>query len=244
MTYHLPAQILLLLLTAIPLHGCAAAAVPVLASAAIATPSRDQPVQQSTSPLSAEPPLATPLPPEFAALIAHVERRAALWREGAPINSLVLDSRQTVLNPVAIGCARREPLVIFDADPAAAPANDSATQAAWRETLASIRASGVGILWVTERFENETAALRPALPGAEPADAIAGRNAPDDRKQAIRQRWAATHCILAVVGDVRADADEAYAYLRDPATPLPIDSHWGAGWFLIPLPSVAIGADQ
>ncbi len=239
-------------LLAFLLFGCAAAAVPIVAGGAILASDRNKsPVpKQSLPPVATADPLPTnnlstaTLPDNFAALVAHVEQRAALWREGAPINSLVLDSRQTVLNPVAIGCTRREPLVVFDADPAAAPVNDTATQAAWRETLASIRASGVGILWVTERFENETAALRPALPGAEPADAIAGRNGPDDRKQAIRQRWAATHCILAVVGDVRADADEAYAYLRDPATPLPIDSHWGAGWFLLPLASGAIGADQ
>lgn len=216
-------------LAALLLGGCAGAVAPIEAE----TP----PVSQA---MAAE----APLPDAFAALVTHVEQRAALWREGAPINSLVLDSRQTVLNPVAIGCARREPLVIVDADPAPDARADGAADAAWRHALAKIRAANVGILWVTERFENETAALRPALPGAESADMIAGRKAADDRKQTIRQRWAASHCILAIIGDTRADADEAYAFLRDPATSLPIDSNWGAGWFLLPLASAATEAGQ
>ena len=200
-------------------------------------------MEPSASPLPAEASRAAPLPHEFAALVAHVRQRATLWREGAPINSLVLDDRQTVLNPAAIGCARREPLIIIDADPAP-DADPGAIAAApyWQQMLAAIRADSVGILWVTDRPEAGATTLRSALAAAGLAnsDIIAGRRDAADRKQLIRQRWAVSHCILAVVGDTRSDADEAYAYLRSPDATLPIDRYWDNGWFLLPLPDIAV----
>ncbi|MDX2209527.1 MAG: hypothetical protein SFV20_04115 [Sphingopyxis sp.] len=226
-------------IAAAPLAGCAAAAIPAIAGATIAAAdgkTAKPAAQAATAPPAAQGEAAPPgpLPAEFTALVDHVRQRAALWREGAPINSLVLDDRQTVLNPVAIGCARREPLVIIDADPSpnAEPADDAA-RASWTPVLAAIRAEGVGILWVTAKADADTASLRGALG---PGDTIAGRRDAADRKQLIRQRWATTHCILAVVGDTRGDADEAYDYLRSPDAVLPIDSNWGQGWFLLPLP--------
>jgi hypothetical protein len=242
---------LLTALAALPLAGCAVAAVPLAAGTAVAA-TEQRPDKEPSSSQQAGP--ETPatvqtealLPPEFAALVSHVRQRAALWREGAPINSLVLDSRQTVLNPVAIGCARRDPLVIIDIDPApTAGPTDAATLGHWRQAAASIRSEGVGLLWVTDRPDTDIALLRPALmsAGLEPADTVAGRTSAADRKQLIRQRWAQTHCILAVVGDARGDADEAYDYLRSIDVVLPIDSNWGAGWFLLPVPTLAIGGD-
>jgi hypothetical protein len=180
---------------------------------------------------------AAPLPPEFAALVAHVEQRVTLWHEGAPINSLVLDDRQTVLNPIAIGCARREPLVIIDIDPAPGGAAVTAESVgAWRQSVAAMRAAGAGILWVTEQSNVDRLIVALAPAGWMAADTIAGPLGPGDRKQLIRQRWAATHCVLAVVGDTRSDADEAYAYLRSADASLPIDRYWGQGWFLLPAP--------
>ena len=113
----------------------------------------------------------------------------------------------------------------------------------WRQTVTAIRAAEVGILWVTDQPDSAAAALRIALEpvGFSPADAIASRTGPADRKHLIRQRWAQTHCILAVVGDTRSDADEAYDYLRSPDLTLPIDANWGSGWFLLPPPIATEG---
>lgn len=187
--------------------------------------------------------------PEFTPLVDHVRARATLWREGAPINSLVLDSRQTVLNPVAIDCQRREPVVIVDLDHATArpPLADGMKVApGWPNTQMAIRAERVAIAWVTDMPTAETGAIRRhlSLSGLDVggADPIAGRENADDRKQAIRQRLAARFCILAVVGDTRGDADEAYDYLRSADTALPIDTNWGAGWFLLPAPLSHAGA--
>jgi len=240
------------LLALLSLSGCALAAVPLAAGLTVAAtdkPGRKKPAGRPAA-LPTESPLAQSpaqlLPPEYRALLDHVRARSALWREGAPINSLVLDNRQTVLNPVAIDCARREPVVIIDADPAkAAGPFDPSSPELWRQTVAKIRSDGVAILWVTDRPDAEAPLLRAALEpaGIVASDTVAGRASATDRKQIIRQRWALTHCVLAVVGDTRGDADEAYDYLRNPDVSLPIDSNWGEGWFLLPSPAGAKGTN-
>lgn len=183
--------------------------------------------------------------PAFDALVAHVQRRATLWREGAPINSLVLDARQSVLNPVAVGCARRPPVVIvdLDRDPSAATTGEVA---AWPATLAALRAHDVGIVWVSDAPAAMADRLRTALvqsaldPAA--ADRLMLKSSSAGRKQLMRQDIARDSCVLAVVGDVRADADEAYGYLRSSTATLPIDSNWGEGWFLLPAPPLPVVA--
>ncbi|NJS14699.1 MAG: hypothetical protein HC788_08980 [Sphingopyxis sp.] len=244
------------LLTLLTLTGCAAAAIPLVAGVGIAAtnkrppkPNQAEPAVSPNTLALAEPAVVDPaMPAQFSALIDHVRSRATLWREGAPINSLVLDSRQTVLNPVAIDCQRREPVVIIDLDqngkdPLPAYRNDVIAAPGWPNTLVAIRAEKVGILWVTDQISADADAIRALLArtglDATGTDSIATRDSPEDRKQAIRQRLASQYCILAVVGDTRSDADEAYAYLRSPETPLPIDSNWGEGWFLLPPPLVA-----
>lgn len=202
-------------------------------------------------PSAATPPSFTPTP-EFAALVDHVRKRAALWREGAPINSLVLDSRETVLNPVAIDCQRRPPAVLIDLDdarhgPLQSDAAGIKAAPGWAETAAAIRAENVGIVWITDQPTARAADLAALLArtGLDSArdDSVAGRASADDRKQQVRQRLALRNCILAVVGDKRGDADEAYDYLRGAEISLPIDSNWGEGWFLLPPPLTAAGDD-
>jgi hypothetical protein len=184
---------------------------------------------------------------DFAALVEHVERRAQLWREGAPINSLVLDERQTVLSPVAIGCERRPPVVIVDLDNADGPtpltppaAGSVKANDGWIAALAAIRTAEVGVVWVTGRPANEAGAIKLTLEMAGLDEMEAARLVASEagwtRKQALRRGIAADSCVLAVVGDKRGDADEAYDYLRHPDNKLPIDRFWGEGWFLLPPP--------
>lgn len=184
---------------------------------------------------------------DFAALVAHVERRAELWREGAPINSLVLDERQTVLSPVAIGCARRPPVVIADLDNADGSTTLTLTAAGpplasekWQAALTAIRAAEVEIVWVTSRPASEAETIKTILDmaGLDEMDTarLVTSEAGWTRKQTLRRGIAADSCVLAVIGDKRGDADEAYDYLRSPDTKLPIDRFWGEGWFLLPPP--------
>ena len=248
------ALVLLPVLAALPLGGCVVAAVPVVAGAIMAR-SEAQRSKRQPAPVSSPAPAtivtvgavgtaATSVISEFEPLIAHVRSRATLWREGAPIKSLVLDNKQTVLNPVAIDCQRRQPVVLVDLDPAATGTDTllDATLAAngWSSALAAIRDLDVGIIWITGRADSEANAVRARLnaTGLDPMsrDAVAGTPQAAVRKQDIRLEQARSHCVLAVVGDKRGDADEAYDYLRSPDAKLPIDDNWGIGWFLLPAP--------
>jgi hypothetical protein len=175
----------------------------------------------------------------FAAMLAHVQRRAALWREGAPINSLVLDDKQTVLNPVAVGCARRPPVVIIDLDPAAEPVAAAAPAPAagsgWVAAARALRSEDIGIVWVSDQPRSASFL---AASGLDPdgRDQLVLPRPGAERKQLLRRAVAQSSCVLAVIGDKRGDADEAYDYLRSGEAKLPIDSNWGEGWFLLPSP--------
>ena len=54
----------------------------------------------------------------------------------------------------------------------------------------------------------------------------------DERKQTRRDALAKTHCIVAILGDERADFDELYLYLKDREAVVPSDAIIGRGWFL------------
>lgn len=221
-------------------------ALAVIALASCAAAAMLQPQQAAVIPQTSA------LPPEFAELIDHVRQRATLWREGAPIYSLVLDDRQTVLNPVALGCERRRPVIIVDldtagAEPARLPDIAWAATPGWVAALDALRRAEVGIVWVTDHQAHETAAVMQLLAATrlDPlgSDRLMTLRPGADRKQILRREVAQSSCVLAVVGDKRGDADEAYDYLRSPDAVLPIDINWGAGWFLLPAPLTFVGAN-
>ena len=54
----------------------------------------------------------------------------------------------------------------------------------------------------------------------------------DERKQTRRDALAETYCIVAILGDERADFDELYLYLKDRDAVVPPDAIIGNGWFL------------
>ncbi len=192
------------------------------------------------------------LAPPFAALLDHVQRRWRLAQEGAPIQALVLDDSRSVLDPVMLPCDTRPGAVLVDLDSDgrdnSAPL--SASPGDWAAALAQLRALGAAILWVTARPADEAAVLAGALKsaGLDPAgaDKVMGTAPGTERKQLVRQAAATRYCVLAVAGDTRADADEAYAFLRDPNAPLPVDNLWGQGWFLLPpaLPVAGVNVPQ
>lgn len=203
-------------------------------------------------PLTALPKPDAAAEPQFAPLINHIRSRATLWQEGAPIKSLALDEKRTVLSPVAVDCQRRPPVLVIDLDPATADPDlrmidaDDPSPAAFSPAdglaaaLAAVRTLDVGIVWITNHKEASRGNLAKLLQlsGLDPsgADQIMAIGAEGQSKQALRLNVARSACILGVVGDKRGDADEAYDYLRNPNAMLPIDSNWGEGWFLLPAP--------
>ena len=48
--------------------------------------------------------------------------------------------------------------------------------------------------------------------------------------------FAAEFCVVALAGDERADFDELFQYLKNPAAAAPLEALIGKGWFLIPQP--------
>lgn len=202
-------------------------------------PEEAQPPAVTTPP--AEPPATNPAAnSDSAAIIAHVRDRAALVAGGAPVLSLVLADPLSLAEPAYAPCGERPTAVIFDADRGSTVPGDLADL---RQLTAAIRAVNVAIFWVSDRGESATATIGDALAAAgidpDHADSIVTTRPGFERKQLLRHGIAQSHCVLALVGDTRADADEAYAYLRDPDSPLAIDANWGNGWFLLPLPDLS-----
>ena len=59
---------------------------------------------------------------------------------------------------------------------------------------------------------------------------------PQERKQTRLEDFAAEFCVVALAGDERADFDELFQYLKNPAAAAPLEALIGKGWFLIPQP--------
>lgn len=106
--------------------------------------------------------------------------------------------------------------------------------------LAQLRRDGIEIGWVSGRTADRAGAIRKALAAAgldpEGRDQLVLLRFPEERKQTRRDDFAKAHCVVAIAGDERADFDELFTYLRDPATATQVDALIGQRWFFIPSP--------
>lgn len=111
------------------------------------------------------------------------------------------------------------------------------------EGLNELRRRDVAVIWMTSQPVDRLTTLSTLLQlnGLNPAgrDAIVLTRTSGERKQERRTQTAASHCILAIAGDRKADFDELYDYLRNPDSPTDSDRMIGAGWFLAPPPLAA-----
>ena len=139
---------------------------------------------------------------------------------------------------------REKPAVLLDLDPGAAAfdLDDPPSPApGLAEGLAALRISGLRVLWIAGLPASEAPRLRLLLRATEldpdGGDGLLLRLG-DERKQEMRAAAARDWCIVAIAGDVRADFDEAFDYVRDPHGPLGqvLEAHLGAGWFMTPPP--------
>lgn len=192
----------------------------------------------------AAPPRARAAAPAaaFADFAAFARRQAAIPAAGAERPSAMLvDSGR--LAPETRLCSIHPSAILIDLDPAgglidpdAAPAADPALA----NDLAELRRAGVEIGWISGRTADRAGAIRRALAesGLDPdgRDQLVLLRFPEERKQTRREDFAKSHCVLAIAGDERADFDELFAYLRDPAAATPLDALIGKGWFLVPPP--------
>ncbi|MBO9512165.1 hypothetical protein [Erythrobacter sp. A6_0] len=162
--------------------------------------------------------------------------------EASPANA---DTRSAVLaTPGAFdseraACRARPAMVLIDLDPgrdAFDPLANSQTDPGLVDALTRLREQDVVIAWQTRLGENFAEAIRAALArtGLDPegTDKLLVLGSLDERKQTRRDAQAKTHCIVAILGDERADFDELYLYLKDREAVVPSDAIIGRGWFL------------
>lgn len=267
-------------LLALPLGGCIAAALPVVAAGVMA---RDElrSGKSDAARVDTEEPIARvaasaavpvtdrtgavvilradedALPPAgpgdyapFARYASELQRRR---EAGEAITSAVLVRNFAIERPDYVECGVRPPAVIVDLDPAsggpdpllfaAAPDRIINPSLGLAARLADLREAGVAVLWLTDHPADMVTAIAETLRTAgldpEGADRIHAEPPGGGRKQERRIDLASAWCVLAIAGDAKSDAEEAYDYLRSPDAALMIDQRWESGWFLVPPPLVA-----
>jgi hypothetical protein len=188
---------------------------------------------------------ATPvLPAAWESFLSFAAQAARQHAEGKPINSAVLPPiTGGVGTPKLAPCTTSAIGVLIDLDPdgtAFAPEHGMRAIAGLAQGLASLRAQGVVIMWISrlpaDRVEDIAASLMDS--GLDPTghDPILLALKEDDRKQVMRQDANDAVCIVALAGDSTSDFDELFAYLRNPADASYFETLVGQGWYLAPSP--------
>ena len=153
------------------------------------------------------------------------------------------------LRPERMDCGNRPPAVIVDLDPGKDsfdPLAPVAGNPRLAEALAELRERDVTVFWTSHLGEGFEDSVRGVLAetGLDPQgrDRLVLLRSLDQRKHTRRTEIAQTHCVVAMMGDERADFDELFHYLRQPETALRLDAMLGSGWFLTdPIPAQIIG---
>lgn len=173
--------------------------------------------------------------------VTYALRRAADKQQSE--SALLGPSALTTLQPRRLACPQKPPAVVVDLDVDASPftpGNTGLPSPGLAEGLAKLREAGIVVLWVSQVNANQVRKVADALQlsGLDPTGRdplLLVRNA-EDRKQTLRQEANLDVCVIAIAGDRRADFDELFEYLRDPATAVGLEGLLGSGWFLAPTP--------
>lgn len=136
-------------------------------------------------------------------------------------------------------CGSRPAAIVIDLDPGREtfdPLAPSLSNRSLARVVSELRQRDVTIFWTSRLGEGFEESLRATLAetGLDPAgeDRLLLASTLDQRKQTLREDAAKTHCIVAILGDERADFDELFLYLKRPDAAIRLDSMIGAGWFL------------
>ncbi|WP_338446593.1 hypothetical protein V5F89_01990 [Pelagerythrobacter marensis] len=241
---------------ALTLGGCVAAAIPVVAGGAILSAHEHRAPRANAAAAStsaAESPMAhgatggtaagdpsratTPFQPFIDYALAETARHPTDDRR----RSAILADPGT-LQPVTTDCSILPPAVLIDLDPAGGALDIAAlaSDTALAQALEDLRAQDVEVFWISATSAGEAGTLRTRLreTGLDPAgrDPLLLMRRPGDRKQLRRKELSRTHCVAAIAGDERADFDELYAYLKEPAAASALEALIDRGWFLVPTP--------
>lgn len=172
-------------------------------------------------------------------VLATHERAAASDEDAMLLSALLAD-------PVALDGKRKtcpadqSRAVLIDLDPAGAVFTPPVNPTALPEhaaVLASLREAGIIIGWVSQSSITATGSVRDALeqsgldPRGQDVLLLIGTNY--DRKQTQREGFGQTTCVIAIAGDERADFDERFRYLRNPAEGAGLDRLIGDVWHFV-----------
>ena len=132
-----------------------------------------------------------------------------------------------------------------DGVPASMSGNSGQTDLA--KSLAALRNTGLTVIWLSDRPATDAPQLISALKSSGlmeegDNDFLSLDRGKDDRKQERRIEASERFCIVAMTGDRKSDFDELFDYLRNPDTFVSLDTMWGAGWFLKPVPDITATA--
>lgn len=201
--------------------------------------------------VSAMPTPTAPPAPANAASAASAAYRAfydfAIQKLDAPLSGgaresmLLLDP--VTLDPALQQCGNLPPAVLIDLDPAnglmplVAPNRPNAELAGYLDLL---RQRGVTVYWISGHGPSAARQIRMRLTesGLDPAggDPLIVTRFAGESKQERRYALGETQCLLAIMGDHRADFDELYDFVLDPVMASPLEEHVDHGWFLAPPP--------
>lgn len=147
------------------------------------------------------------------------------------------------LDPELKRCGNLPPAVLIDLDPGNGllplVSSDRASPELARY-LGLLRERGVTVYWISGHAPNAASQIRQRLvaSGLDPSgtDPLIVTRFAGESKQARRYGLGDSNCVLAIMGDQRADFDELYDYVLDPIMAAPLEEHVDHGWFLAPPP--------
>ena len=178
----------------------------------------------------------------YDSFFGRVVSQLAQEPDGADRSSALLANPGN-LDATTLPCGQRPPGVMIDIDPAGALVpleGEPSLNAPLSRIVSALRSRGVTIFWVTGRNAAFAGEIRErlSLSDLDPAgqDTLVTMRYPDDRKQTRRRDFATDYCVVALLGDEKADFDELYDYLRSPDDAVTLERLLGTRWFLAPTP--------
>jgi len=183
----------------------------------------------------------------YSPLVRYALEQADLRAAGQSVRGAILVDRVSLIEPKAIECGEKPLAILIDVDPAPGDTIIEGEPAGFGTLLQLLRDVDIAIGWISQRtpamLESDIDALRSGPVPAFRDDDIQLPAASSPAKQDRRLGLAASHCVLAIAGDRRADFDILFDYLRDPDYAIRLEAWMDRGWFLLPYPASVADAE-
>ena len=158
-------------------------------------------------------------------------------------------ARAGALTPERSPCSFVGNAVLIDLDPAegAFDTDTPMLRPALADALARLRDAEIEIVWGTALTADRAGDVRSWLAQSaldpDRKDRLLLLRYPEDRKQTRREEASSERCLIAMLGDERADFDELFDYLKRPDAAIGLDAMLGKGWFLAPVSQATLNTE-